>query len=345
MAEKRLKIAIFNYYQNSVNRGAERFVKELAEYLSNFGHKIDIFFEDKPSFVEKNSLLKRFFLDNNSLRILFFTLTKSSNLIYDNYDIVIPINGGWQPFIIKFFSLFKRFKIVISGQSGKGWDDRVNLTSFPDLFIATSNYQKKWASKTNIFVNSIYIPNGINVEEFNKNKDKIKTNLSKPIVITVGALVPEKRIDLVINAVSKTNASLLIIGDGYLKNEIKNLCDQKLKDRYEIKKLNFEEMKLAYKTADLFVLTPQPTESFGIVFLEAMASGLGIVTQKDKIREEIVGDAGLFINPNNIEEFVEALNKALKVDWKNKPLEQAYKFDWKVIAKRYEEELLKLCKK
>jgi len=347
MAEKKLKIAIFSYYQNFVNRGAERFVKELSEYLVNNGHVVDIYFEENQiSDKQNNVFLKRFFLDLNSLKILFFTLTKSSNLVYKDYDVVLPINGGWQTLIIKIISFFKKYKVVVSGQSGKGWDDRVNLMLFPDLFVSTSSFQYKWAKKTNIFVKNVLIPNGINVNYYSNNKFSIKTNLKKPIILAVAALVPEKRLDLVIKAVAKTNYSLLLIGDGYFKSKIEKMCDKYLKNRYEIKKLNFDDVRNAYNIADLFVLVPQPTESFGIVFLEAMASNLPIVTQEDNIRSEIIEDAGLYVkNPKDSVDFAKVINSALKVSWKDKPLKQVLKFDWKIVGKKYENEFIKLCQK
>lgn len=346
MAEKKLKIAFINYYQNSVNRGAERFVLDLSTHLVDLGHTVHIYSEEKILINEnKLKILKKIFLDLNSIKILLFTLTKSSNLIYKKYDIVIPINGGWQPFIVRLISFFKKFKVVIIGQSGKGWDDRINLLSFPNLFISTSSYQNKWAKKTNIFVRTKYIPNGINFKVFNKNKAGLKTNLKRPIVLTVAAFVPDKRIDLVIKAVSKTDCSLLLIGDGILKDELNRLCEKLLPNRYEIKKLKFEEVTQAYNIADIFALTPQETESFGIVFLEAMSANVPIITQKDKIRPEIIGDAGMFINPLDNKEFVDSINHALKIKWGNKPSEQAQKFDWEIIAKIYEEEFIKVCQK
>lgn len=346
MAEKKLKIAFINYYQNSVNRGAERFVLDLSTHLTKLGHTVYVYSEEKILINEnKFKFFKKIFLDLNSIKILLFTLTKSWNLVYKEYDIVVPINGGWQPFIVRLISFFRKFKVVIIGQSGKGWDDRINLLSFPNLFIATSNYQKSWAKKTNIFVRTKYIPNGINFNVFNNDKAKLKTNLKRPIVLTVAAFVPDKRIDLVIKAVSKTDCSLLLIGDGILKDELNHLCEKLLPNRYEIKKLNFEEVTQAYNIADVFALTPQETESFGIVFLEAMSANLPVITQKDKIRPEIIGDAGIFTNPLNKKEFADSINHALKVKWRNKPSKHAQKFDWEIIAKIYEKEFIKVCQK
>ena len=55
------------------------------------------------------------------------------------YDIVIPVDGGWEPAFIRIATWIYGGKMVISGQSGKGWDDRNNLWSFPNVFISISS--------------------------------------------------------------------------------------------------------------------------------------------------------------------------------------------------------------
>ncbi|HLD91975.1 MAG TPA: glycosyltransferase, partial [Patescibacteria group bacterium] len=80
-----------------------------------------------------------------------------------------------------------------------------------------------------------------------------------------------------------------------------------------------------------------PTESFGIVLVEAMATGLPVVATNDAIRKEIVGDAGLFVDPTNADEYAKILEKALNTNWGDKPRNQAEKFSWDKIAKSYEE--------
>ncbi len=91
-----------------------------------------------------------------------------------------------------------------------------------------------------------------------------------------------------------------------------------------------------YRSADLFTFSTVPWESFGIVLVEAMASGLPVVATDDPIRREIVGDAGLFVDPIDTDAYAAAIQKALDTDWGNKPRLQAEKFSWDKIAKQYE---------
>jgi glycosyltransferase involved in cell wall biosynthesis len=236
--------------------------------------------------------------------------------------------------------------MVISGQSGMGWDDRNNLWSFPNAFVALSSTAKIWAKRVNPFVKTKYIPNGVDLQKFTPKGKKYKTKLSKPIVLCVGALVPEKRIDLVIRAVSKLkDTSLLVVGDGPAKQNLQNLGKSLLGERFQLTKLPFEKMPKVYRVAKVFTLVPVYSEAFGIVYLEAMASRLPVVTIDDQQRREIIGPAGILIDPENINAYAKALERVLKMNWKIKSRKQAEKFSWDKIAEEYETLFYQLCQK
>ena len=95
-------------------------------------------------------------------------------------------------------------------------------------------------------------------------------------------------------------------------------------------------MPEVYRAADVFTLASPWYRSFEIVLVEAMASGLPVVANNDPIRKEIVGDAGILVDPADMEGYAEALEKALNTNWENKPINQAKKFDWDIIAGKYE---------
>jgi len=81
-----------------------------------------------------------------------------------------------------------------------------------------------------------------------------------------------------------------------------------------------EELPLYYTAGDVYVL-PTLYEGFGIVFLEAMASGLPIVSTTVDGVTEVVGDAGLLVPPKSPLE----LQKALIRIYKDKDLYQLLK--------------------
>lgn len=350
-----MKIAFLSLFNDKVDRGAETFVKEVASRLvvdnevtvfqaglqkSNLGYfvkqvKLNGDFNKEA---EHMSLAKRFFLDYWSIKVFIFTLKLLPELWKNKFDVVIPINGGWQPALVRLVTWGYGGKMVISGQSGKGWDDLNNLWSFPDLFVALSRNARDWAKRTNPFVKSIIIPNGVDLDKFTPSGEKLKTNLKLPIVLCVGALTSGKRIDLAIKAVSRTNASLLIVGSGSARGPLKELANKMLRNRFEIISLPYEDMPKAYRIAQVFTLPSKSYHSFEIVLVEAMAAGLPVVANNDPIRREIVGKAGILVDPENVEGYAKAIKSVLSKNWKSIPRDQAQRFNWDSIALNYKKQ-------
>jgi len=161
-----MKIAFVNKYQGKVNRGAETFVSELSKRLSK-NHEVDVL--NKINFLKK-------------------------------YDIVIPTNGRLQVFVARVYSWLTGAKMAVSGQSGVGLDDRLNLYAFPDAFVSISSYALEKSKKRNPFVKCVYIPNGVDLDKFSF---KVRNLQGKSTVLSVGAFTEQKRHELVIKAVAK----------------------------------------------------------------------------------------------------------------------------------------------
>jgi glycosyltransferase involved in cell wall biosynthesis len=161
--------------------------------------------------------------------------------------------------------------------------------------------------------------------------------LEKPIVLCVAALTKTKRVDLTIHAVAKIKkTSLLVVGDGELKDEILTLGKKLLGKRFKLINLKHEKMPEVYRIADVFTLASEDYYSFEIVLMEAMASGLGVVANNDEIRSNIVGSAGILIDPTDTENYAGAIKRALDKKWGDKPRDQALKYDWNLITDGYE---------
>ncbi len=123
----------------------------------------------------------------------------------------------------------------------------------------------------------------------------ISTEKSKEFTfITVSNLVPHKNVDLVIKAFAKfiqavPNARLIIAGDG---SEMPKLT-QLAKDLNVLEKVEFKgrvENSLLphmYNSAHCFVL-PSKYETFGVVYIEAMACGLPVITTSNTAENGIV---------------------------------------------------------
>lgn len=355
-----MKIAILSFYSGHIERGVETWTHQLANRLSE-NHEVWVIQNGlAPSSTKYKvystkmkvdwnipdyggTVLRRLFLDYWSILIAVSTLKSIVFLWRENFDIVIPTSGGWQPAFIRIITWLRRKKMVIVGHSGIGWDDRNNLWCFPDSFVALSSYAKKWAERANPFIRVDHIPDGVDLKKFDARGERIDLGLRRPIVLCVSALIPTKRVELVIKAVAKLkNVSLCVVGKGDLREELNKLGRSLMGNRFALFEFSFDEMPKVYRSCNVLVSASLPFYSFEMVLLEAMASGIPVVANNDPIRKEIVGNAGFLADPTNIDLFANAIQVALYKNWADKPRKQAEKFDWEKVTKMYDSLFKKL---
>lgn len=388
-----MKIAFLNIYGGRVFRGAEVAVYELTKRLVG-EFKVTVFQSAKTSkrgplarlqgvpliksisgipAVSPNvshnlilRLLKKVYLDPYSLNVLYFTLRCLPKLFAGKFDIIIPINGFWQIMVCKLVKLFRGGKIIVMGYAGVGYDDWLNLKLSPDAFFAMSNYAARWAKKVNSKVYVGVVPGGVDLARFNPSIKPQELPRPHPRILVVAALVPYKRVDLTIKAVARLNksrdqsiinaCSLVIVGNGPLREEIEALGKELLKDRFLRIDVSYDELPSIYTACDVFTLASmhekgslfekltgyRPSEAFGIVYVEAMASGLPVVAPDDELRREIIGKGGILVDCTGIDAYAEALKEALSGDWQDIPQRQAKMFEWDKGASKFSRQLNQL---
>lgn len=121
--------------------------------------------------------------------------------------------------------------------------------------------------------------------------------------------------------------------------------EEKVRFTYQ---LSEQELVEIYQHAGVFVY-PSLYEGFGLPPLEAMASGVPVITSNSSSLPEVVGDAGIMVDPGNISDLCEAILAVLaNPDTRNtmikKGLEQASKFSWITTAQETLR-VLESCKK
>jgi glycosyltransferase involved in cell wall biosynthesis len=94
-------------------------------------------------------------------------------------------------------------------------------------------------------------------------------DLPRPILLNVGRVAPEKNLDAFLDA--KVAGSKVVVGDGPSLNELR----ARYPDVVFLGSLAGEELASAYRRADCFVF-PSLTDTFGMVIIEALASGLPV---------------------------------------------------------------------
>jgi len=94
-------------------------------------------------------------------------------------------------------------------------------------------------------------------------------NLPRPIMLNVGRVAPEKNLEAFLSA--KVPGTKVVVGDGPSLDDLKS----RYPDVVFLGPLSGEELASAYRSADCFVF-PSHTDTFGMVIIEALASGLPV---------------------------------------------------------------------
>lgn len=98
-----------------------------------------------------------------------------------------------------------------------------------------------------------------------------------------------------------------------------------------------EDLAAIYSAATVYV-HPSWYEGFGIMILEAFASGVPVVTSNTSSLPEVVGEAGLLVDPKNTDELVEAIDRILSdeklaTELIQKGLARVKQYSWPQMAK------------
>jgi len=172
------------------------------------------------------------------------------------------------------------------------------------------------------------IPFGIDPGAWADNPERrqrvreIRAAVGRPIVLFVGRLVPYKGVDVLIKATATLPVHVLVAGDGPMRDTWIRAATAHV-DRATIDfrgVLPDEEVKDWMHAADVLVL-PSVTsaEAFGVVQLEAMASGTPVISTSVRSGVPWVnrdGETGLVVAPGD----VCALRKALTTLLSDAPL-------------------------
>jgi glycosyltransferase involved in cell wall biosynthesis len=168
--------------------------------------------------------------------------------------------------------------------------------------------------------------------------------LPHPRVLCAGAVDALKRMHLAVEAVARlpSGGSLTVLGEGPDAAALDRLAAERLgAGRYLRRVVPRDEMPAWYGAADCFTL-PSRTESFGLVYLEALACGLPVVAPDDAVRREVIGDAGLLCEVTDAAAYSGALAAALARDWGELPRRRAERFPIAATVTAYAELLTSL---
>jgi glycosyltransferase involved in cell wall biosynthesis len=173
-----------------------------------------------------------------------------------------------------------------------------------------------------------------------------------PFLLYAGNIKAHKNIGRIIEAFAALKAELakenvfddlklIIIGDELSKHPDLRRTVIKAGVQNDVRFLGFvpiDVLRIFYDLAKIFVF-PSLYEGFGLPPLEAMALGTPVVTSNASSLPEVVGNAAVLVNPENVFEIMRALHRvlvdqALRDRLKERSYQQAQRFSWETAAER-----------
>jgi glycosyltransferase involved in cell wall biosynthesis len=176
--------------------------------------------------------------------------------------------------------------------------------------------------------------------------------IDAPFILYAGRISPHKNVARIIEAFSALKAELakegafpdlklIIIGDEVSKNPDIRRAVIRSGIQHDVRFLGFvpiDTLRVFYDMAKVF-LFPSLYEGFGLPPLEAMAHGTPVVASNSSSLPEVVGNAAVQVNPENIFEISRALlrvltDQPLRERMKAAGVEQAKQFSWETSVRR-----------
>lgn len=354
-----MKIALVHDYLTQYG-GAERVLGVLAELFPRAPIYTLVYNEKLTGGAFKNRIIRTSFLQKFPLakiqHRLFSPLMPLAMEQFDfsHYDLVISDSSGYAKGIITKPSTFHLN--YCHTPLRYAWDDShkyLEEFGFPKLLKSIIpffiSYLRIWDREASGRVDR-FIANS----EFVKNRIKKYYNcdsmvINPPIDISkfdvsdkegeyflmVGRLVAYKRFDLAIEAFNELGWKLKIIGDGPERNNLK----KKAKDNIEFLGLVSDSKLPKYYSKAKAVIFPQE-EDFGIVPLEAMASGKPVIAFRGGGVLETIEEnkTGIFFDFQSVSSLHDALKGFNNNDFDSKYIRKyASKFDKSVFEQKFME--------
>jgi phosphatidylinositol alpha-mannosyltransferase len=217
-----------------------------------------------------------------------------------------------------------------------------NLDAFTAVSDPATGYLRSLSPDRQIHI----IPNGINLKKY--NNDAPEHQNSTKTIFYIGRLEKRKGVRYLIEAFNlltqkDPNFQLIIAGEGPEKTKLKELVDfYGLKNVRFLGYVNEEYKKQLFRESDVFCSPALHGESFGIVLLEAMASGCAVVAGNNSGYESVMRGTGAIslVNPKDRIEFARRLHlmakdKPLRKTWQKWGEHEVKQYSYERVAGQY----------
>ena len=362
-----MKIALVSPYDYAIPGGVSTHIYHLAEQFGQMGHQVKIIApcSDKTTCLNAQGVIPIGRVTPISHNGAVAAITMScwlmprvrSTLREEEFDIIHLHEPACPllPWMVLFLS------------------DTINVGSFHAYYEASSWYWLGGKSVLKLLLRRLHgriavseparecvnryhpndyhlIPNGIDFDRFSKGTSPIaEFNDGKLNILFVGRLEERKGVSYLLEAYEQVkreypNSRLIIAGPGNANDRHdyeQGITRKGIKDVIFVGYVPQDELPRYYHTADIFCSPATGRESFGIVLLEAMASGKPVIASQIAGYSQLVtsGEEGLLVPPKDEVALAKAIgslldNQSLRQEMGAKGKQKAGKYGWENVAQQ-----------
>ena len=336
-----MKILQVGKYYHPDHGGIETVIQNLSEGLVEHGHEVKVLCSSGPALNFKTQLNESSMNGVHIYRVPSYGVLLSQPLsmglpfaftkLAQDFDIIhvhtpnplaeisSALISNQKPLVVSYHSDIVRQKMVLPLYQPLL---KRFLNQAKRIVVATQNHVR-YSPHLSLFQEKCtVVPYGISGTPFrtssekNQKADQLR-NLGK-YVLFVGRLVSYKGVEILIDALAQVDIHAVIVGEGPLKESL-ILRAKKLNI---LNRVHFvgsvpdsQELAAYYKASE-FLILPSITknEAFGMVQLEAMASGRPVIASRlnsgvSLVQEE--GITGLYFNPSDPQDLARAMKELL----------------------------------
>ena len=173
------------------------------------------------------------------------------------------------------------------------------------IFFSSEITKKRVLKITSFDKKPIFIAGLCSNLEFKDPENK--SQKGKPHILHVGT-APHKNLITVVKAIEKIECKLLIVGE-LTESDCSYLKEKEI-DFENFININKSKLEDLYLMADLITF-PSLHEGFGLPIIEAQASKTPVITSNFSPMLEVAGKGAILINPLDVNEMTESINKVL----------------------------------
>jgi glycosyltransferase involved in cell wall biosynthesis len=259
----------------------------------------------------------------------------------DDFDVVVTCSYPLQSWCVRARSAFGRRPLHVFVTQNGDWplyrkNSEYRLFDCDALVCTNPDYFDAHATKWH----SMLIPNGVDCSLFHPgaaDRSRFGLATTERVVLMVSALIPSKRVLEGVRAVAAVpGASLVVAGDGELRDEVDALGKQLLGTRFRRLRVARADMPVLYRSANAF-LHMSIDEPSANAYCEALASGLPIVTHDRRVTRWTLREHAHFVDALDTASVVAGLAAALSSEGRAevRAADAQARFDWSGIAERY----------